>query len=127
MRTRFAAKIGILTTENVPPKAFGVRGCGYRFLRESHGFRKTAGVSMLDHIILRIYEFNVKVTVELSDAELREILRVTREKRKGAAIRQLALEALMLKKRRELLDEAEAGKWSIDLPPIERLREDRKL
>jgi hypothetical protein len=39
----------------------------------------------------------------------------------------LALEALMLKKRRELLDEAEAGKWSIDLPPIERLREDRKL
>jgi hypothetical protein len=33
----------------------------------------------------------------------------------------------MLKKRRELLDEAEAGKWSIDLPPIERLREDRKL
>jgi hypothetical protein len=82
---------------------------------------------MLDHVILRIYEFNVKVTVELSDAELREILRVTREKRKGAAIRQLALEALMLKKRRELLDEAEAGKWSIDLPPIERLREDRKL
>lgn len=67
----------------------------------------------------------MKVTVELSDAELREILRITREKRKGAAIRQLALEALMLKKRRELLDEA--GKWSVDLPPIERLREDRKL
>jgi hypothetical protein len=84
-------------------------------------------VNMLDHIILRIYELNVKVTVELSDAELREILRVTREKRKGAAIRQLALEALMLKKRRELLDEVEAGKWSVDLPPIERLREDRKL
>jgi hypothetical protein len=26
-----------------------------------------------------------------------------------------------------LLDEVEAGKWSVDLPPIERLREDRNL
>ena len=69
----------------------------------------------------------MKVTVEVSDAELREILKVTREKRKGAAIRKLALEALMLKKRRELLDEVEAGKWSIELPPIESLREDRNL
>lgn len=69
----------------------------------------------------------MKVTVEVSDAELREILKITREKRKGAAIRQLALEALMMKKRRELLDEIEAGKWSVDLPPIENLREDRNL
>jgi hypothetical protein len=69
----------------------------------------------------------VKVTVEMSDAELREILKVTQERRKGAAIRQLALEALMLKKRRELLDEVEAGKWSVELPPIESLREDRNL
>ena len=63
----------------------------------------------------------MKVTVEMSDAELREILKVTQERRKGAAIRQLALEALMLKKRRELLDEVEAGTWSVELPPIETL------
>jgi hypothetical protein len=69
----------------------------------------------------------MKVTVEMSDTELREILKITREKRKGAAIRQLALEALMMKKRRELLDEIEAGKWSVDLPAIENLREDRNL
>jgi hypothetical protein len=69
----------------------------------------------------------MKVTVEVSEEELKDILRATREKRKGAAIRQLALEALMLKKRRELLDEVEAGKWSVDLPAIERLREDRNL
>jgi hypothetical protein len=69
----------------------------------------------------------MKVTVEMSDAELREILKITQEKRKGAAIRQLALEALMLKKRRELLDEVEAGKWSVELPAIESLREDRNL
>ena len=61
----------------------------------------------------RLYNYyisNMEVTVEVSEEELKDILRATCEKRKGAAIRQLALEALMLKKRRELLDEAEAGK-----------------
>jgi SpoVK/Ycf46/Vps4 family AAA+-type ATPase len=69
----------------------------------------------------------MKVTVEISEKDLKEILRITREKRKGAAIYQLAMEALMLKKRREILDELAAGKWSVDLPPIETLREDRDL
>jgi hypothetical protein len=82
---------------------------------------------MFDLLVLRYYNINMKVTVEVSDSELREILRITREKRKGAAIRQLALEALMLKKRRELLDDLEAGKWSVDIPPIEGLRKDREL
>ena len=69
----------------------------------------------------------MKVTVEVSENELKEILRVTRERRKGAAIRKLALEALMFKKRREILDEVESGKWSVDLPPIGILRQDRNL
>jgi hypothetical protein len=69
----------------------------------------------------------MKVTVEISEKELSDVLRITREKRKGAAIRQLAMEALMLKKRHEILDELETGKWSVDLPPIEALREDRDL
>jgi hypothetical protein len=69
----------------------------------------------------------VKVTVEISEKDLKEILRITREKRKGAAILQLAMEALMLKKRREILDEIQDGKWSVDLPPIESLRQDRDL
>jgi hypothetical protein len=69
----------------------------------------------------------MKVTVEISEKDLSEILRITHESRKGAAIRQLAMEALMLKKRREMLDELEAGKWSVDLPTIESLREDRAL
>ena len=69
----------------------------------------------------------MKITVEISEKDLKDILRFTHEKRKGAAIRQLAMEALMLKKRREILDELEAGKWSVDLPPIETLRKDREL
>jgi hypothetical protein len=69
----------------------------------------------------------MKVTVEISESDLKDILRITREKRKGAAIRQLAMEALMLKRRQEILDDLEAGKWSVDLPPIETLRGDRDL
>jgi hypothetical protein len=67
----------------------------------------------------------MKVTVEISELDLKEILRITHEKRKGAAIRQLAMEALMLKRRHEILNELAAGKWSVDLPPIETLRDDR--
>jgi hypothetical protein len=65
----------------------------------------------------------MKVTVEISEKDLKEILKVTREKRKGAAIRQLAMEALALKKRREILDDIESGKWRVEIPTIEALRE----
>ena len=67
----------------------------------------------------------MKVTVEISEKDLKEILKVTREKRKGAAIRQLAMEALALKKRREILDDIESGKWRVEIPTIEALREQR--
>jgi hypothetical protein len=53
----------------------------------------------------------MKITVEISEKDLKDILKFTREKRKGAAIGQLALEALALKKRREILDHIESGKW----------------
>src|SRR5260221_3936813 len=78
----------------------------------------------VDIDILQYYISSMKVTVEVSEEELKDILRATREKRKGAAIRQLALEALMLRKRRELLDEVEVGQSSVDRPPIVTLRPD---
>ena len=67
----------------------------------------------------------MKITVEISEEDLNEILRITRERRKGAAIHQLAMEALALKKRREILDDIESGKWLIEIPTIETLREER--
>jgi hypothetical protein len=97
------------------------------FIRTASAPSPTAASCLVDIDVLQYYISGMKVTVEVSEEELKDILKATREKRKGAAIRQLALEALMLKKRRELLDEVEAGKWSVDLPPIERLREDRNL
>ncbi|MGH8164098.1 MAG: hypothetical protein ACREP1_07175 [Rhodanobacteraceae bacterium] len=69
----------------------------------------------------------MKVTVEVSDKDLKEIMRFSGENRKGAAIRKLAMDALMLKKRREIAGKFLAGKWSVDLPPIEKLRKDRAV
>ncbi|MBA3650100.1 MAG: hypothetical protein H0W66_01125 [Chthoniobacterales bacterium] len=56
---------------------------------------------------------------------MKEIMRLSGEKRKGAAVRRLALEALLLKKRREIAEKFFAGKWSVDLLAIEKLRKDR--
>jgi len=69
----------------------------------------------------------MKVTVEVSDKELKEIIRFSGEKRKGAAIRKLAVEALMLKKRRQIAAKFLSGEWSVDLPSLEVLRKDRNL
>jgi len=69
----------------------------------------------------------MKVTVELSDYELKEIQSMTHEKKKGPAIKRLALEALQLKKRHVLSDRVMSGEWAVDLPEVAKLREDRRL
>jgi hypothetical protein len=69
----------------------------------------------------------MKITVEISDSDLKEIQRITNEKRKGPAIRKLAREALNLMKRRTLGQKIVRGEWSVDLPAIEKLRQDRRL
>ena len=64
----------------------------------------------------------MKVTVEVSDQELKEIMRLSGERRKGAAIRQLAVESMMVRRRMEMLQQIVDGKWSADLPPWEETR-----
>lgn len=73
------------------------------------------------------HHLNMKVTVEVSDKELKEIIRFSGEKRKGPAIRKLAVEALMLKKRRQIAGKFLSGEWAVDLPTIDVLRKDRAL
>jgi hypothetical protein len=67
----------------------------------------------------------MKISVELSDYELDEIRRFADEKHKGPAIRKLALEGLRLRKRKAMNDKIMAGEWSVDIPDLEKLREDR--
>jgi hypothetical protein len=58
----------------------------------------------------------MKVTVEISDNELREVLHFTGERKKGPAIRKLVADALMLCKRREATGRIMSGDWRFAMP-----------
>jgi hypothetical protein len=61
----------------------------------------------------------MKITVELSDSEVREICRVTGEKKKGPAIRRLVTDALMLKRREKLAQKFIDAEWGVELKDFE--------
>ena len=69
----------------------------------------------------------MKVTVELSDSELKEIFRVTGERKKGPAIRKLVVDALTMKRRGEIAGKFISGQLGVDLSGFEAVRAaDRK-
>ena len=61
----------------------------------------------------------MKITVEFPDSEMKEICRVTGEKKKGPAIRKLIGEALMLKRREALAQKFISGQWGVELKGFE--------
>ena len=61
----------------------------------------------------------MKITVEISDSELKEVCRVTGEKKKGPAIRKLVVDALMLKRRAEIMEKFISGEWGVELKGYE--------
>lgn len=61
----------------------------------------------------------MKITVELSDSDLKEICRVTGEKKKGPAIRKLVMDALTLKRREKLAQRFISGEWGVELKGFE--------
>lgn len=69
----------------------------------------------------------MKITVEISETDLREIQRHSGEKKKGPAIQKFIADRLKLARRREITRKFLSGEWSVDLPPIEKLRKDRAL
>jgi hypothetical protein len=69
----------------------------------------------------------VKITVDISEMELREIQRHSGEKKKGPAIQKFIADRLRLARRREICRKFLSGEWSADLPQIEKLRKDRAL
>lgn len=69
----------------------------------------------------------MKISVELSDAELRDVIRFTGEKQKGPAIRKLVVDALMLRRRAASVEKFVSGEWAAELKDFEKLRAlDRK-
>ena len=58
----------------------------------------------------------MKITVEVSEVDVRDILRFTGEKKKGPAIVKLLAVGLMQERRRKLSEKAKSGKVKIESP-----------
>jgi len=69
----------------------------------------------------------MKITVELSEKEMKDVLRFSGERKKGPAIRKFLTRELMLKRRREITRKVLAGEIKAELPGFEELRKSRKL
>ncbi|WP_254965188.1 MULTISPECIES: hypothetical protein [unclassified Cyanobium] len=61
----------------------------------------------------------MKVTVELSDKEMGEILAFTGERKKGPAIRRLMEEALQQRRRSDVAQRFLSGEWGVELESFE--------
>ena len=61
----------------------------------------------------------MKVTVELSDHEMAEILDLTGERKKGPAIRRLMAEALQQRRRAQIAQRFLSGEWGVELESFE--------
>ena len=61
----------------------------------------------------------MKITVELSDSELKEVCRLTGQSKKGPAIRMLIVDTLMLKRRERLAEKFISGEWGVGLVAFE--------
>jgi hypothetical protein len=61
----------------------------------------------------------MKVTVELSDQEMAEVLEVTGERKKGPAIRRLMEEALQQRRRAQIVEHFLTGAWGVELESFE--------
>jgi hypothetical protein len=61
----------------------------------------------------------MKVTVELSDTEMAEILELTGERKKGPAIRRLMEEALQQHRRAQIAQRFLSGEWGVQLESYE--------
>jgi hypothetical protein len=61
----------------------------------------------------------MKVTVELSDSEMAEVLELTGERKKGPAIRRLMEEALRQRRRAQIAQRFLSGEWGVELETYE--------
>jgi hypothetical protein len=61
----------------------------------------------------------MKVTVELSETEMAEILNLTGERKKGPAIRRLMEEALQQHRRAQIAQRFLSGEWGVELESFE--------
>jgi hypothetical protein len=68
----------------------------------------------------------MKVTVELSDSEMAEILHLTGERKKGPAIRRLMEEGLQQRRRAQVVQRFLSGEWGVELETYEAEQEQER-
>ena len=61
----------------------------------------------------------MRITVEFSETEVKEICRLTGEAKNGPAIRKLVADSLLLKRREELAQKFIEGEWGNELQGLE--------
>ncbi len=66
----------------------------------------------------------MKVTVEISDSELRRVCEMTGERKKGPAIRKVLNSAIQLHRRKEIAGKFLTGEWSVELKGFEEASSD---
>jgi hypothetical protein len=69
----------------------------------------------------------MKVTVELSEKEMAEVLEFTGERKKGPAIRRLMEEALQQRRRARIAQRFLSGEWGVELEGFEADQERDRL
>jgi hypothetical protein len=69
----------------------------------------------------------MKVTVELSDSEMAEVLELTGERKKGPAIRRLMEEAPRQRRRAQFAQKFLSGEWGVELETYEADQERERL
>ncbi len=65
----------------------------------------------------------MRITVNLSDSDIKEICRMTGERNKGPAIRKLMADALMLMRRKKLAQKFIDAEWGVELKGFEAARD----
>lgn len=65
----------------------------------------------------------MKITVDIPESDLEDIIRFSGEKKKGPAIVKFLASGLMLRRRRELSDEVMAGKFRVGFPHYEEIQQ----
>jgi len=83
------------------------------------GRARPAASQRLGEAILRRKPAWMKITVEIPDSEVKEICRVTGERKKCPAIRKLVADALLLKRREQLVQKFIDGERGVELKGFE--------
>lgn len=68
----------------------------------------------------------MKVTVDLSDEEMREICELSGTAKKGPAIRLLLADALQIRRRAQISQKFLSGEWSAELEGFESAKAEQK-